>query len=364
MYVGSTHKHEKKMFIYDEKTEKIVFKKISFAPGFYKIFDEILVNAADNKQRDKSMKFIKIQIDKETGTISVENDGKPIPIVMHQKENCHVPELIFGHFLAGANFDDNIKKLVGGRNGLGAKLTNVFSKSFVIDVVDAEREKSYHQEWTNNLERKGDAKISISRAKSSTRVTFTPDLERFQMKEIEDDTYALLVKRVYDIAGCNSTLKVSLNGKDLNIKSFQDYCKLYLPDDDENVVYFEDKTSKRWEVVISTNKKTTERDLHQVSFVNSICTTKGGMHVDYLLRQVKTIVDKKLHKRNSKVGANEKLDAKQKIQLADIKPYLWIFVKSLIENPSFDSQSKDSLTTNQKKNLEALANLQRHLKKN
>ena len=51
------------MYIYDSDEGKIIQKEVSYVPGLYKIFDEILVNAADNKQRDKNMDTIKIDID-------------------------------------------------------------------------------------------------------------------------------------------------------------------------------------------------------------------------------------------------------------------------------------------------------------
>jgi DNA topoisomerase-2 len=59
-------------------------RKVSFVPGLYKIFDEILVNAADNKQRDPSMKAIKVVVDRESGLISIENDGRGIPVEIHE----------------------------------------------------------------------------------------------------------------------------------------------------------------------------------------------------------------------------------------------------------------------------------------
>lgn len=52
------------MWAYDEEEERIVQRELSYVPGLYKIFDEILVNAADNKQRDPKMNLIKIAINK------------------------------------------------------------------------------------------------------------------------------------------------------------------------------------------------------------------------------------------------------------------------------------------------------------
>ena len=60
------------------------FRDVSYVPGLYKIFDEILVNAADNKQNDKNMSEIRVTVDRETGEISIKNDGKGIPIEIHK----------------------------------------------------------------------------------------------------------------------------------------------------------------------------------------------------------------------------------------------------------------------------------------
>jgi DNA topoisomerase-2 len=83
----------------------MVQRTIQYCPGLYKIFDEIIVNAADNKVRDPSMDTIKINIDRENNIISVYNNGRGIPIQIHDKEKVYVPELIFGHLLTSSNYD-------------------------------------------------------------------------------------------------------------------------------------------------------------------------------------------------------------------------------------------------------------------
>ena len=113
--------------------------------------DEIIVNAADNFHRDKKMTMIKVNIDASRGRIVVWNNGKGIPVVMHNKEKIYVPELIFGHLLTSSNYNDNVKKVTGGRNGFGAKLTNIFSKKFTITTADSSNKKKYSQVFKNNL---------------------------------------------------------------------------------------------------------------------------------------------------------------------------------------------------------------------
>jgi DNA topoisomerase II len=68
--------------------------------------DEILVNAADNIQRDKKTTLIMVEIDQKKGIIKVWNNGRGIPIEVHKEHKCYVPELVFGHLLTSSNFDE------------------------------------------------------------------------------------------------------------------------------------------------------------------------------------------------------------------------------------------------------------------
>merc|ERR1719491_1212250 len=101
--------------------------------------------------------MIKVDIDTAKGRIKGLNDGKGMPIVMHKQHKVFVPELVFGHLLTSDNYDDSEKKVTGGRNGYGAKLTNIFSKKFRIETAD--KSKVYAQEWENNMTKKGKPNI-------------------------------------------------------------------------------------------------------------------------------------------------------------------------------------------------------------
>eukprot|EP01116_Phalansterium_solitarium_P015953 TRINITY_DN3599_c0_g1_i1.p1 TRINITY_DN3599_c0_g1~~TRINITY_DN3599_c0_g1_i1.p1 ORF type:complete len:1533 (-),score=573.08 TRINITY_DN3599_c0_g1_i1:16-4614(-) len=332
MYIGSCSHQQKEMWVHDEE-DGMVFRQINFVPGLYKIFDEIVVNAADNKQRDPKQDYIKVVIDREAGSISVENDGKAIPIVMHKKEKMYIPELIFGTLLTGANFDDDMDRVTGGRNGLGAKLTNIFSKEFVVETVDSEHGLRFSQTYRDNLSKRDSPLVKSDSRKSFTRITFKPDFARFGMDGFDEDFLALVRKRVYDVAGCNSSLKVYLNGARLlgdvdRRKAFEAYCDLYIKDSSVPKVY--EKTD-RWEVCISLSPG----EFDQVSFVNSLYTINGGKHVDHIVKQ---IIDNLLPECQKKLkGA--------KIERAQVKNQLWVFVNCLIVNPSFSSQIKEVLET-------------------
>ncbi|KAL7950118.1 DNA topoisomerase [Trichoderma barbatum] len=343
-YIGSVEKTDQQMWVYNKEAKQMEYRSITYVPGFYKIFDEILVNAADNKQRDSSMSMMKVNIDRATGEISVENNGKGIPIVIHEKEKVYIPELIFGHLLAGSNFDDNEKKTVGGRNGYGAKLCNVFSTEFTLECQDSENGKRYKQLWTNNMQTMHKAKILSNKSADFVRVTFKPDYTRFGMEEgITDDLEALLYRRVYDMAGTMRGVKVQLNGELIKIKDFKSYCDLYAKSiagersNEEGgnptctVEIDKDKGHPRWEVGFTVSDGT----FQQVSFVNSIATTSGGTHVNYVADQITAYLLKAVTKLRKGHGLKQ----------AHLRNHIFIFVNCLVDNPAFTSQTKEQMTT-------------------
>ena len=111
-YVGSTEVQNQELWVFDSVQSRMVHRKISYVPALYKIFDEILVNAADNLQRDpQGMDTIKVEIDQANGCLSVWNNGKGLPVVMHKEQKVYVPELVFGHLLTSDNYDDTACKV-------------------------------------------------------------------------------------------------------------------------------------------------------------------------------------------------------------------------------------------------------------
>jgi len=304
---------------------------VQYVPGLYKIFDEILVNAADNYVRDPdNMTFIKVSIDEKAGCISVENNGQTLPLEVHQEHKVYVPELVFGHLLTSDNYDDDEKKVVGGRNGYGAKLTNIFSSKFQVECGDSECKKRYTQVWEGNMQSKQKPSLSAHQGGSFTKVTFWPDLPRFSMKKLDKDILAIMKRRVYDIAGATpKTCKVYLNGKAAEVKDFKDYVNMYLNDDTPEIVY--EQCSDRWEIAMTVS----DGQFQQVSFVNSIFTAKGGTHVAHVADQLVEAILKRVNAKNR--GGME-------VKPYHVRNYLWLFVNAKIENPSFDSQTKETMT--------------------
>ncbi|KAJ7139482.1 DNA topoisomerase II [Mycena epipterygia] len=342
-YIGSVESLTQTMWTHDKDTNRMAYREVTFVPGFFKIVDEILVNAADHKINDPNMDTLKIEIDVEENIISVYNNGHGIPIEMHSTENCYIPELIFGHLLAGSNFDDDEKKLTGGRNGYGAKLANIYSHEFTVETADKKTSQKYKQTWTNNMGTCGKAKITKNaKGEEWTKISFRPDLKRFGMDRIDEDTASLLRKRVYDMAGTVKDIKVFYNDKRItNVKNFQQYVQMYLSSAAEaaneaggsapakpTLIY--ERINNRWEIGFAVS----DGQFQQVSFANSISTTKGGTHVGLIADQISKNLLLAIGKKNK--GAT--------VKAAQIKNHMWIFVNALIENPTFDSQTKDTLT--------------------
>lgn len=333
-YIGSVELVTQQMWVYDEDVG-INYREVTFVPGLYKIFDEILVNAADNKQRDPKMSCIRVTIDPENNLISIWNNGKGIPVVEHKVEKMYVPALIFGQLLTSSNYDDDEKKVTGGRNGYGAKLCNIFSTKFTVETASREYKKMFKQTWMDNMGRAGEMELKPFSGEDYTCITFQPDLSKFKMQSLDKDIVALMVRRAYDIAGSTKDVKVFLNGNKLPVKGFRSYVDMYLKDKlDETgnpLKVIHEQVNHRWEVCLTMS----EKGFQQISFVNSIATSKGGRHVDYVADQIVTkLVD--VVKKKNKGGVA--------VKAHQVKNHMWIFVNALIENPTFDSQTKENMT--------------------
>ena len=281
------------------------------------------------------MKYIKVTINQEKNIISIKNGGKGIPIEIHKEYNIYVPELIFGNLLTSSNYNDDIKKVTGGRNGLGAKLTNIYSKKFIVETADKKNGKIYKQIFSDNMLKISKPEIKKYDKEDFTSITFEPDLSKFKMDKLDDDTIALFIKRVYDMAGCTpKSVTVYLNNEKLPIKNFQDYISMYtnaINEDDDDTIIFYEQPDERWEIGMSLS----ESQFQQVSFVNSISTTKGGTHVNYACDKIINRILECINKKNKDLV----------IRSQHVKQHIWIFVNCLIENPSFNSQTKETLTT-------------------
>ncbi len=319
MYIGDIKNTTSENWILEDSvmTEKIG----EWNPGIYKLFDEIITNASDEAQRNSSVTEIKITFNEDSFSV-YNNSGIPIEI-LPEHGDIYVPELIFTNLLTSSNFDDSIKRTTGGLHGLGAKLTAIFSKKFIIETC--KDSKKYHQVIENNLSVINKPKITSS-SKEYTKITFTPDLSKFNISEISDFTLKILEKRVYDISAITSkNVNVYLNNKKIACKNFLEYTKLY---NKCPTAYQEDK---RWKVVVAPS----ENGFKCISFVNGINTIDGGTHVDHVVNPIIKKISEHIQNKHKQL----------KIKPQFVKDNLFLFINCLIENPSFSSQSKEKNIT-------------------
>jgi DNA topoisomerase-2 len=319
---------------------KIVNKEIELVPGLRNIIEEILVNAFDNmnrvnqknaveNKRLKKVTYIKVAINRETGLISIENDGEGIDIAIHPTEKIYVPQMIFGELLTSGNYNKEEEKITGGKNGYGAKLTNIFSKFFKVETVDRHRKLRYSQEYTDNMSIKGEPTIEAYKGEPFTRISFIPDYTKFKMTGMTDALERLIRKRSIDMFACSrGQLDIFYNGEKMQLNTFTDYMNLYLEPDHLTVTC---KPNDRWEIGACMSPSFT---FQQVSFVNGINTHRGGKHVEYIVKQI-----------TSKMVELIKKKKKAEVSESFIKDNLMVFVNATIVNPTFDSQTKETLTT-------------------
>ena len=341
-YIGSIESQKINSYVFDTATAKMESDELTYIPGLLKIFDEVIVNAIDHsmrlkaeeakgKENIKHVKNIKVSIDKNTGIISVYNDGNGIDIKKHSTYgDLWIPELIFGELLTSTNYDKGEEKIWGGKNGYGSKLANIFSKEFIIETVDHYTGKIYTQTFKNNMTERDKPVVKASSKAPYTQITFKPDYEKFGIKNITEDIYKLFHRRVIDAcATTNKDVSVYFNGEKISIKDFEKYCELFLDKKEQPLIY--ESCGERWEVAASISKT---GSFEYFSFVNGINTIKGGKHIEYITNMItKNLTEMTLAKK------------KKTVKSQHIKDNLIIFVKALIVNPSFDSQSKETLTT-------------------
>ena len=344
-YVGSTKTNEEVRWLFDGA--KMVYKRIKFNPGLYKIFDEIAVNARDEFIRSimtagmTPIKRIDISVTNKDGDciISVENDGDGIPIE-ENAEGMMIPEMIFGQLLTSSNYDKTEEKVVGGKNGYGAKAVNILSKLFTINIKTPASGKEYTQSWYNNMFQVEKPIIKKTTSKTGfVKITFIPDQTRFagafNEAGVIEDMLAVFYTRAVELAALVGA-KVTWNGTVIASNTFEKYIKLFLRDGMTGFAY--EQCGPRWEVgaILASHLYSDEEELTEekhISFVNGINTKKGGKHVETVTRKVLTDF------------CDAAKTKKVEIKPGQLKNAVVLFVNSTIVNPSFDSQSKEFLTT-------------------
>ena len=345
-YAGSMEAKDDQCWIYNEETGAMSCEKITFRDAFYKIFDETLVNALDQCVRLKDrlstnpvikpVTKISIGINRETGYISVENNGEGLDVIKHKDFGIYVPQVVFGELLTSVNYDNTEERKTGGKNGYGAKIVNIFSTEFRVETVDSFRGLHYSQTFRKNMTICEPPVIKPWTKAPYTRITYLPDFARFGITDhTAIDDWKLLTRRAYDAAGCSDPeVGIWLNDKRIPVKTFEDYMNLYIGAKSQTKRVYE-VVNDRWSVGVCLSP---DGDFHQVSFVNGIFTDHGGRHVSH-------ITDNLTKRLIASFSAKSKKNQSVELKPDFIKRNLFVFIRSTIINPSFDTQTKRELNT-------------------
>lgn len=336
MWVGSIKEEERQSFVYDDNTGKMTMKDIVYSPGMLKLFDEILSNSCDEFRRKDNMGLTQIDVtidlrEKFKNQITIRDNGG-IPIVMHKDAKMYVPEFIFGRLRTSSNYDDTEDRNVIGTNGVGSSLTNVFSKMFRVESADGKNK--INVVWTENMGKKSKAEVTPIK-QHFTQTTFLIDFDRFDQKErgITDDFIEIMHKRCIDAAAANLGLKVTFNIIDDNgvhettwkFKKFEEYIDLYSDYiEEEDMISYKDDLKQIW---ICPNSSI------DVAFVNGAECSKGN-HIKAVRLPIGHSIAEVLKKKHKIEVTNKGIDGKY-----------GIFGVFNISNPSYNSQTKEELTT-------------------
>jgi len=332
MYVGSNKYEEKDWFIYNNKTGKFEMKIVNYIPAMLKVVDEVISNSADEFRRKDNMGLTElyVKIDKNIGEIIVRDNGG-IPIVKHKEAGVYIPEFIFGQLRTSSNYDDTEDRNVIGTNGIGVKIANIFSINFEIKSADTKNEICV--QWKNNMREIVSRNVNKCGKKTHyTQTRFKLDFSRFDtdLDTFDDDFINIIHKRCIDAAAANPGLKVIFNcGKEdieWKFKKLDEYIDLY-----SNLLNISDKIPFENDLCTAWIFPDSSVD---VGFVNGAECSKGT-HMRALRNEInQAIVDFITKKDKIKDLTTRGVDNKYSV-----------FININVSNPSYDSQTKDTLTT-------------------
>lgn len=333
MYIGSVKNETKQMFLYSADEAKMQLADVEYSPALLKLLDEIISNSCDEYRRKDNMGLTELSVTLDKyGTVTVRDNGG-IPVVKHKEAGIYIPEFIFGQLRTSSNYDDTEDRDVIGTNGIGSKICNIFSTNF--SIYTADKKHSYYRSWKNNMKDiNDDLEVKICK-EHFTESTFSVDFSRFECgNEFSDNFITIIEKRCIDAAAANIGLVVKFkytDGKKVlrdvewHFKTFDEYIELYSDYVDiSEVLKFKDNIMQVW--IFPDNGI-------NVGFVNGAECSKGT-HINAVRKEI-----------NNAIAAN--LLSKEKIEITpkNVDGKYSMFCTFHVNNPSYDSQTKETLTT-------------------
>lgn len=315
---------------------KIVQKQVLLSEGEEQTFVEIIGNVADNvwRSREHNVDPGSVEITMNTEWIIVKNYGMNIPVARKETGEW-VPGMIFGNLRTSSNYDDTKKRYLIGKNGIGAKATNVLSKIFMIECADPANGLLYRQTWQNNMKQTSEPEITPYQGPGYTQIAYSLDFARFGVQSFDQEAVEIYAAHCAAVSytcsdeNQNFILPVIFNGQRFAVKNIFEYANYFHTVNRSSAITYKDPHGTYDLCIIDTPDNAVS-----VSFVNGIVTSNGGVHADAAYRVVvKAIVDF--------MGKSA-----EGIQLTkrDIVNHVSLFISCRIANPKFKSQVKDTLS--------------------
>jgi DNA topoisomerase-2 len=356
MYTGSIIQKEQNEWILDVRAMKMIKTVVKVPEGLSRIFLEILTNAGDALSRykmsaDKTVVTPPIEVSMNYDRIKIKNGGFPIPVEKNA-EGIYVPTMVFGELRTGSNFSSTTFRLGCGKNGFGAKLTNIFSTLFQIEICDNIRGKKYSQTWRDNMHIVEEPIIEDYTGENSTTVIFHIDLKRFGYPDgkYPDEAFHLFARYCADIS-VSGRFPVIFNKEKIDCTNLLDFARMFF----DNEVIHDSITVVKFPIVqpkgmskegfkmypetelmildTSNMKDDSPGKGEAISIVNGIMTRDGGVHVAEAYEAIGKHVLTKINTQSKSA----------KLSIKDLKPNISLIMSCRLLDPMFNGQSKHKL---------------------
>jgi len=312
--------------------------------GLHHLVYEVVDNSIDEAMAGHCS-IITLEINNDS-SLTVEDDGRGIPVGMHKKEGVSALEVVMTKIGAGGKFDKDSYKVSGGLHGVGVSCVNALSELLIAKVYRDGKE--YEQSYRQGKPIEAVKEIGKS-DKRGTLVTFTPDKEIF--KEVTDFDYEILSNRMRELSYLNKGLKISITDNRKKDKDGNAFTETFLSKEglSEFIQYLDkgrlpiissiikmegEKNGIPVEVAMVYNSSFSE-NLH--SYVNNIDTHEGGTHLSGFRRGLTNT----LKKYADSSGLTDKL--KFEISSDDFREGLTAVISVKVAEPQFEGQTKTKL---------------------
>ncbi|MBW3013986.1 DNA topoisomerase (ATP-hydrolyzing) subunit B [Candidatus Woesearchaeota archaeon] len=309
--------------------------------GLHHLVFEVVDNSIDEALAGFCTK-ISVVIHKD-GSISIDDNGRGIPIDIHSKFNIPAVQVALTKLHAGGKFDKKTYKISGGLHGVGVSVVNALSKELIVEI---KRDgKIHHQEYLNG-DPKTELKIVGDAEGTGTKITFTPNFEIMEPNEFHFDT---LSARLRELAFLNAGLDISIEDERTGKKNQFKYEGGII-----SFVEFLNKNKEALHPVVHLKKSTDSTEIEIAmqyndgynenifSFVNNINTLEGGSHLNGFKAALTRVANKYIKDNNL---------AKQQLTGPDLREGLTAVIAVKIPEPQFEGQTKTKLGNSEVKGI-------------